>query len=102
MQTCSGITRNGVRCSNKAKYETTICKATFKVCKHHQNKRLLSLWENEITRRMCSPDDIPKDVEKWIHLFHEVWKQTKNIYVSANFATAVFRHADIENYNFNS
>jgi len=105
MQRCCGITKGRTRCSNRARYETTICKATFQVCKHHQNKRLLSLWEREMTRRVWEGDlpgrdDIPDDIERWVHLFHEGWHQTKNIYVSSNFATAVFRHPNIETYNF--
>jgi hypothetical protein len=104
MQRCCGITRGRARCSNGARYETTICNATFKVCKHHQNKRLLSGWEREISRRetveLPGQDEVPVDVERWVHLFHEGWDNTKNIYVSSNFATAIFRHPDIANYNF--
>jgi len=105
MQRCCGITRRRTQCSNKANFETIICKASFPVCKLHQNKRLLSSWEREITRRALEGDspgqsDIPQDIETWVNLFHEGWEHTRNIYVSGNFATSVFRQPNIKAYNF--
>lgn len=105
MQRCCGLTRRRTRCSNKANYETTICKATFQVCKHHQNKRLLSMWEREMNKRahegeIPGRDNVPEDIEKWVHLFHEAWFNTKNIFVSGNFASAIFRKFDTCNFNF--
>jgi len=105
MQRCCGLTRARTRCSNMARFETTICKATFPVCKMHQNKRLLSQWEREITRRMWEGelpgrDEVPLDIETWVNLFHECWQNTRNIYVSGNFATATFRHPNIKRYTF--
>ena len=63
------------------------------------------MWEREMNKRayegeIPDRDNVPEDIEKWVHLFHEVWYNTKNIFVSGNFATAIFRHPSIETYNF--
>ena len=102
---CCGVTRARNRCTNKANYNITICKADFKVCKKHQNKRLLSRWEQELYRRIISGDtshsDPPQDVQDWIEYFHEGWDNTKNIYVSSNYATSLFKEEVPKSINFN-
>ena len=102
---CSAITRARTRCSHKANYTIDICRAPFPVCKRHQNNRLLSAWEKELYRRILTGDTTspppPVDVEKWLERFHEGWQNTQNIFVSANFATALYRENISDKINFN-
>ena len=103
---CSGVTNAHNRCTNKANYTVDICRASFPVCKKHQNIRMLSKWEKELYRRITSGDGSmytqpPVDVQKWIDRFHEGWQNTQNIYVSANFATALYKENISESINFN-
>ena len=102
---CYAATRAHRRCSNKAKYTIDICRASFPVCKIHQNNRLLSTWEKELYRRILTGDTEcpppPEDVQKWIERFHEGWQNTHNIFVSANFATALYKQNISEKINFN-
>jgi len=102
---CSGLTRSRDRCTNKAKYKVTICKAEFDVCKKHQNKRLLSMWEKELYRRIISGDAShsrpPQCVQDWINCFHDGWQNTQNIYVSANYATSLYNQGVSNSINFN-
>lgn len=100
---CCGLTRAHNRCSNKANSTITICKATFDVCKKHQNKLLLSKWENELYRRIVRGDTThsapPKEIQDWISCFHDGWQNTQNIFVAANYATSLYKQEGVGNFN---
>ena len=100
---CCGLTRARNRCTNKANTKITICKADFDVCKKHQNKRLLSMWEKELYRRILSGDashtQPSQDVQDWINCFHDGWQNTQNIYVAANYATSLYKQDGVGNFN---
>ena len=102
---CCGLTRAHNRCTNRANSSLTICKAEFEVCKKHQNKLLLSKWENELYRRILTGDEqhspAPITVQTWIDYFHDGWDNTQNIYVSANYATSLYKENVHKSINFN-
>jgi len=100
---CCGLTGARNRCTNKANSKITICKAEFDVCKKHQNKRLLSMWEKELYRRILTGDAShtrpSQDVQDWINCFHDGWQNTQNIYVAANYATSLYKQDGTGNFN---
>lgn len=96
MVQCCGVTNKGVRCSNKAKYIQPISGAEFHVCKHHQKLNLLARWD----ALKVKPNKMPTTVRSWLVNFYEAWESTKNLAVSAKFASSVFNTTN-PSHNFN-
>ena len=87
---CCGVTRKGTRCSNTGRHILGLAGANFNVCKMHDNRKLLGLWQREIYKRGTTNvdmGDVPVVVMGWMDAFGECYNNTKNLYVSTNYAS---------------
>lgn len=99
---CCGVTRKGKRCSNMGRHILGLAGANFNVCRLHDNRKLLGLWQREIYRRDSNGtdmDDVPPVVMGWMDAFGECYTNTKNLYVSTQYASRMHSTGTI-NSNF--